>query len=134
MKILFTQDALFNAGAERSHLEILSRFSEEVDVGFVYFYPKHDLRKAYDRAGIRLFFLDIPESYHFILAVRKLVKLIRQEKPNLLVSSLWRADIITRIASWITGVPLIGTLVNDSYAPIAWTDKKGIKYKIVYWL
>ncbi|MCR9082279.1 MAG: glycosyltransferase, partial [Cyclobacteriaceae bacterium] len=134
MKIIFTQDALVNAGAERSHLEILSRFSEEVDVGFVYFYPKHDLKEAYERAGIRLFFLDIPESYHFVLAVRKFVKLIRHEKPDLLVSSLWRADIITRIASWITGVPLVGTLVNDSYAPIAWTDKKGIKYKIVYWL
>ncbi|MBY5950843.1 glycosyltransferase [Algoriphagus marincola] len=134
MKLLFTQDALVNAGAERSHLEILSRFSEEVDVGFVYFYPKHDLREAYERAGFRLFFLDIPESYHFGLAVRRLIKLIRHEKPDLLVSSLWRADIITRIASWITGVPLVGTLVNDSYAPIAWTDKKGLKYKIVYWL
>lgn len=134
MKLLFTQDALVNAGAERSHLEILSRFSEEVDMGFVYFYPKHELREAYERAGIRLFFLDIPESYHFVLAIRRLVRLIRQEKPDLLVSSLWRADIITRIASWITGVHLVGTLVNDSYAPIAWTDKKGLKYKIVYWL
>lgn len=134
MKLLFTQDALVNAGAERSHLEILSRFSEEIDVGFVYFYPKHDLKEAYERAGIRLFFLDIPESYHFPLAIFRLVKLIRTEKPDLLVSCLWRADIITRIASWITSVPLVGTLVNDSYAPIAWTDKKGLKYKIVYWL
>ena len=28
----------------------------------------------------------------------------------------------------------MGTLVNDSYSPIAWTDKKGLKYKLVYWL
>jgi glycosyltransferase involved in cell wall biosynthesis len=134
LKILFTQDALVNAGAERSHLEILSRFSSEVDVGFVYFYPKHELKEAYEGAGIRLFFLDIPESYHFPLAIFRLVKLIRTEKPDLLISSLWRADMITRIASLITGVPLVGTLVNDSYAPIAWTDKKGMKYKLIYWL
>ncbi|NVJ86817.1 MAG: glycosyltransferase [Algoriphagus sp.] len=134
MKLLFTQDALVNAGAERSHLEILSSFSKDVDVGFVYFYPKHDLKDAYERAGFRLFFLDIPESYHFHLAIYRLVQLIKKEKPDLLVSSLWRADIITRIASKITRVPLVGTLVNDSYAPIAWTDKKGIKYKLVYWL
>jgi glycosyltransferase involved in cell wall biosynthesis len=134
LKLLFTQDALVNAGAERSHLDILSRFSKEVDVGFVYFYPKHDLKEAYERAGIRLFFLDIPESYHFPLAIYRLVRLIRTEKPDLLVSSLWRADITTRIASLITGVPLIGTLVNDSYSPLAWTDKKGLKYKLVYWL
>lgn len=134
LKLLFTQDALVNAGAERSHLEILSRFSSEVDVGFVYFYPKHELKEAYERAGIRLFFLDIPESYHFPLAVTRLVKLIRTEKPDLLVSSLWRADIITRMASWITGVPLVGTLVNDSYSPMAWKDKQGLKYRLVYWL
>lgn len=134
MKLIFTQDTLGNGGAERSHLEILSRFSKEVDVGFVYFYPKHDLKPEYERAGIRLFFLEIPETYHFHLAIYRLVRLIKKEKPDLLVSSLWRADIITRIASWVTGVPLVGTFVNDSYAPIAWTDKKGLKYKVVYWL
>lgn len=134
MKLLFTQDALVNAGAERSHLEILSRFSKATEVVFVYFYPKHDLRNDYEKAGIRLIFLDIPESYHLPLAVRRMVALIREEKPDLLVSCLWRADIITRIASWITGVPLVGTLVNDSYSPLAWKDKKGLKHKLVYWL
>lgn len=134
MKILFTQDALVNAGAERSHLEILSRFSRETEVALVYFYPKHELKEEYERAGIRLFFLNIPETYHFPLAVSRLVRLIRKEKPDLLISSLWRADIITRIASLLTDIPLVGTLVNDSYSPIAWTDKKGLKYKLVYWL
>ena len=134
MKILFTQDALVNAGAERSHLEILSRFSSDIEVALVYFYPKHELKEAYEKAGVRLIFLEIPESYHFGLAISRLVKLIRIEKPDLLISSLYRADQITRIASLITRVPLVGTLVNDSYAPLAWKDKKGLKYKIVYWL
>lgn len=134
MKLLFTQDTLGNAGAERSHLEILSRISKDIDLGFVYFYPKHDLKEDYERAGIRLFFLDISESYHFPLAISRLVKLIRHEKPDLLISSLWRADIITRIASGITGVPLVGTLVNDSYGPMAWKDKQDFKYKLVYLL
>jgi glycosyltransferase involved in cell wall biosynthesis len=134
LKLLFTQDALVNAGAERSHLEILSRFSEQTEVSLAYFYPKHELKKEYEKAGIRLIFLDIPESYHFPLAVSRLVKLIKAEKPDLLVSCLWRADQITRIASWITDVPLVGTLVNDSYSPLAWKDKKGLKYKIVHWL
>lgn len=134
MKLLFTQDALVNAGAERSHLEILSRFSKEVDVGFVYFYPKHELKEAYERAGIRLIFLDIPETYHFPLAISQLIKVIESEKPDLLISCLWRADLITRVSSFLTGVPLVGTLVNDSYGSFAWKDKKGLKYKGVYWL
>ena len=123
-----------NAGAERSHLEILSRFSQDTEVALVYFYPKQELKREYEEAGVRLIFLDIPEAYHFPLAVSRLVRLIRTEKPDLLISCLWRADIITRIASWITGVPLFGTLVNDSYSPMAWKDKKGLKYKVVYWL
>jgi glycosyltransferase involved in cell wall biosynthesis len=134
LKLLFTQDALVNAGAERSHLEILSRFSEQTEVSFVYFYPKHELKEEYEKAGIRVIFFDIPESYHFPLAISRLVKLIKAEKPDLLVSCLWRADQITRIASWITDVPLVGTLVNDSYSPLAWKDKKELKYKIVHWL
>ncbi len=134
MKILFTQDALVNAGAERSHLEILSRFSSDMEVGFVYFYPKHDLKEAYQDAGICLHFLDIPESYSFGTAISRLVRLIRKEKPDLLVSSLYRADIITRFAALITGVPLVGTLVNDSYGPFARKEKPGLKYQLVYLL
>ncbi|SIN80740.1 glycosyltransferase family 4 protein [Algoriphagus halophilus] len=134
MKLLFTQDALINAGTERSNLELLSRFSKDFDTSLVYFYPRNELKGEYQRAGIRLFFLDIPEKYHLILGIRRLVSLIHKEKPDLLVSSLWRADIITRLASWITGVPLVGTLVNDSYSKLAWKDKSGIKHQIVYWL
>jgi glycosyltransferase involved in cell wall biosynthesis len=134
LKLLFTQDALVNAGAERSHLEILSRFSPDTEAAMVYFYPKQELKSEYEKAGVRLIFLDIPETYHFPLAISRLVRLIRTEKPDLLISCLWRADIITRMASVLTGVPLIGTLVNDSYSPIAWKDKKGLKYKVVYWL
>lgn len=134
MKLLFIQDALNHGGAERSHLEILSRFSEEVDVGLVYFYAKHHLKDEYERAGIQLFFLNIPESYNFHTAIYRLIRLIRQEKPDLLVSCLWRADIISRMASRITGVPLVGTLVNDSYSPLAWKTKRGFKHRLVYWL
>lgn len=134
MKFLFVQDALNSGGAERSHLEILSRFSGEVNVGLAYFYPKHHLKSDYERAGIQLFFLNIPESYNFHTAIYRLVRLIRQEKPDLLVSCLWRADIISRLASFITGVHLVGTLVNDGYAPLAWKAKIGFRHKLVYWL
>lgn len=134
MKILFTQDTLGSAGAERSHLDILSRFSADTESCFVYFYPKHDLKGEYERAGLRLYFLDIPETYNFHLAISRLVKLIHREKPDLLISCLWRADIISRFASIITGVPLVGTLVNDTYSPIALSEKNGLKYKIVYWI
>ncbi|MCS5489030.1 glycosyltransferase family 4 protein [Algoriphagus limi] len=134
MKILFTQDALINAGTERSNFELISRFSSDLEVALVYFYPHHELKEVYDRAGIRLFFLNIPERYHLLKGTWRLIQLIRKEKPDLVVSSLWRADIMSRLACWFTNTPLVGTLVNDSYAPLAWKDKKGWKHQVVYWL
>ncbi|TFV97267.1 glycosyltransferase [Algoriphagus kandeliae] len=134
MKTLFTQDALINAGTERSNFELISRFSSDLEVSVVYFYPHHELKEVYERAGIRLFFLNIPERYHLLKGTWRLIQLIRKEKPDLVVSSLWRADIMSRFACWFTNTPLVGTLVNDSYAPLAWKDKQGWKHRVVYWL
>ncbi|TXE02401.1 glycosyltransferase [Algoriphagus aquimarinus] len=134
MKILFTQDALINAGAEKSHMELISRFSPEIKAELVYFYPRHDLKEDFANAGVKTHFLDIPETYHFPLAIWRLIKLINKHKPDLLISCLWRADIISRIASVFTGVQLVGTLVNDSYGTFSMQDKKGLKHKFVFWL
>jgi hypothetical protein len=115
LKLLFTQDALVNAGAERSHLEILSRFSEQTEVSLVYFYPKHELKEEYEKAGIRLIFLDIPESYHFGLAISRLVKLIRIEKPDLLVLNdhlLLQPFYVRRVGSLQTWSRLLAYLEN----------------------
>lgn len=134
LKILFLQDALINAGAEKSHLELISRFSPEIKAELVYFYPRHDLKEDFAKAGVKTHFLDIPETYHFPLAIWRLIKLINKHKPDLLISCLWRADIISRIASVFTGVQLVGTLVNDSYGTFSMQDKKGLKHKFVFWL
>ncbi|MFC4873591.1 glycosyltransferase family 4 protein [Negadavirga shengliensis] len=133
-KLILIQDTLANAGAEKSHLEIFSRLAVDIEMVLVYFYPNHDLMEAYQQAGIRTVFFDIRKKYGLFLGARRLIRLIRKEKPDLLISCLWRSDIIARMASFWTGVPLVGTLVNDSYGEYAWKEKKGLKHKLVFWL
>ena len=82
MKILFTLDTLANAGAEKSTLEILSHFSNDTQVKVIYFYPGFDLKADFEKAGIPLHFADLKGKRSFIEGVRRLCKIIREEKPK----------------------------------------------------
>ncbi|WP_026947197.1 glycosyltransferase family 4 protein [Algoriphagus marincola] len=115
MKILFIQDTLINAGTEKSLLQILPLVSTNLSFRVVYFYPRHDLKYLYEEAKVPLVFLDLKGKYDFLSGIRKLGKLVKDEKPDLLVSSLLRSNLISRIVSLKTKVPLIGTFVSDSY-------------------
>ncbi len=127
MKILFTLDTLANAGAEKSTLEILSHFSNDTQVKVIYFYPGFDLKADFEKAGIPLHFADLKGKRSFIEGVRRLCKIIREEKPDLVVSSIMRADLISRVAGLITGTKIIGTLLSDSYGEMRIKEKKDQK-------
>ena len=128
MKVLFTMDALINAGTERSVLDLAKHFSADIDVHLAYFYPRHDLKSDYEAAGIQLHFMDLSSKYSFVQGVRKLSELIKKEKPQLIVSSLMRANLISRMAAQINGVPIMGTFVNDSYGPLRIAEHKQKSY------
>ncbi len=137
MKVLFTMDALINAGTERSVLDLAKHFSSDVEVHLAYFYPRHDLKVDYEEAGIQLHFMDLPGKYSFIQGISKLNRLIKKEKPQLIVSSLMRANLVSRIAAKINGVPIIGTFVNDSYGELRIAEHKQKsywKFKVFWWL
>lgn len=118
MKVLFTLDTLANGGTEKSTLDIIRHFSKDTDARVVTFYPGDDLRQDYIQAGIPLIDLHLTGKRSFTTGIRKLIRLIRQEKPDLIVSSILRANLISRIACLITRTPLVGTFVNDSYGDI----------------
>jgi len=102
-------------GTETSTLELIKRFDSSIEVTVCYFYPKHDLLTSYRAAGIKVRFLELKGRYSFLTGIRMLLQLIQREQPDVLVTSLYRASIISRIASFITGIPLVDTMVNDSY-------------------
>ncbi len=116
LKVFFTVDALINAGTEKSILDIVSHFSIDVQVTVIYFYPRHELKDAYEAAGIQLIYLDLKGKKDFKSGIQKLTALIKTEKPDIVVSSILRANIISRIACKRTKTKLVGTFVSDSYS------------------
>ncbi|MFC3880924.1 glycosyltransferase family 4 protein [Algoriphagus namhaensis] len=123
MKVFFTQDTLINAGTEKSLLFTIPYFSKEISCTVIYLYSRHDLKEAYEKAGIPVIFLNLEGKYGFLSGYKKLSKLLREETPDLVVSSLFRANILSRFVCKSLSIPLIGTLVSDSYSEIVLKKK-----------
>ena len=132
MKVFFTLDTLSIGGTESSTLDILSHFSADTEVKVIYFYDGHELKEAYQKAGIPLHFVGLKTRKSFFQGIKHLIKIIRTEKPDIVVSSIARADLISRIACFITRTPIIGTFVNDSYGDIRVEEHKKRKTYIKF--
>ena len=135
MKVLFTIDSLFGGGTESSTLKMLYAFHADMDVTVCYFYGKHDLRNEFLEAPCKLVFMDLNGNYSFMQGIWQLIKLIRKEKYDAIVTSLYRASIMSRIAGFLTATPVIDTFVNESYGLTKRKEFPGmhiIKYYIVY--
>jgi glycosyltransferase involved in cell wall biosynthesis len=133
LKILFTIDSLGSGGAEASTLELINHFSPTVNVTVSYFYNQHDLRPEYKQAPCRLIYLGLKGRYSFCQGIAKLSRLIGQEQFDLVVTSLYRASIISRIACLLSGVPLIDTMVIESYGKERRKEFKGFRI-IKFWM
>ena len=118
MKVFFTLDSLSNAGTEKSTLDLISNFTPAIQAKVIFFYPGEHLRKAYEKAGISVLFLDASGRMSILRGIRRLRNLINKEKPDIVVSSILRANLISRIACKLTGTTLVGTFVSDSYSVV----------------
>jgi glycosyltransferase involved in cell wall biosynthesis len=137
MKIIFTLDTLGNSGTEKSTLDIISHFSKEMEVKVVTFYNGNDLLLAYKNKGIDVYEMNLPAGTSWRKAVKPLIAYLKKEKPNLVVSSILRANLISRKACATTNIPLVGTFVSDSYSKIrlqSFTWKRRILFMYYYWL
>ncbi len=115
MKVMFTIDSLAQGGTEQSLAELIPHLGKDIEVFVVYFYNTHTLRETFLKLPCRLFYLEIAEKYGFSQAVVKLTEIVRLEKPDVVVGSLYRSLIISRLVCWYTGIPMVDTFVNERY-------------------
>ena len=117
LKILYVIDTLEQGGAERSLLEIVSRMDHARFRPMVcQVYEGSALRAQFEAAGVQVQQLGIGAKYGFVTAVRRLTELVRQERPDLIHTSLFRASQIGRIAAWRTGTPVVSSWTNTPYS------------------
>lgn len=137
MKVLFTIDTLQQGGAEQSIANIIKHFSEEVEVTVLYFYTKSDLLPIYQKLNCKIISLGLTGKYEWRKAISEMKKVLHDVQPDIVVSSLYRSNIISRIACRSCGVKLAGTFVDDSYSRERRATFKGIgllKYQLTWLL
>lgn len=115
MKVLFAIDSLQQGGAEQSIAHIIRHFSKETQVSLLYFYPKSDLLSTYKDLGCSIFSMNLKGKYDFVKGISGMKKVLDEVKPDIVVTSLYRSNIISRIACKQKGIKLVGTFVDDSY-------------------
>lgn len=114
VKVLFVIDTLEVGGAERSLLEMIP-FFVDIEAVVCHLYRGHALKAEYERLGVTTYSLDLPGPYNFMSGIRALRKLIRQEKPHLVNSTLLRSTLIGRVACRMEKTIHVSTIVSDSY-------------------
>ena len=115
MKVVFTIDSLAQGGTEQSIAELIAHFNQNIEIIVVYFYDSHQLRETYESLNCKLVYLGISDKYGFYKSVKLFYSLVMSEKPDVVVSSLYRSLIISRFVCWWTKIPLVGTFVNERY-------------------
>lgn len=113
-KILYILDTFETGGAEKSLLDIAVQ-NKAVESVFVTLYKGNQLAEAAQLAGIKVISLNRPEKYAFGKIVQQLKPIIQSEKPDLIHATLFRSDIVSRRLKRFIKVPLVSSLVNNSY-------------------
>ena len=114
-KILFLIDSLAVGGAEISILEVIKNLQQCSSVVCVVYQGEHSLKAEFEAAGAKLYFFDIKKRFGFGEGVRELRKILKMEKPNLVHTTLFKSEIIGRIAVPSSKIPLVGSLISDTY-------------------
>jgi glycosyltransferase involved in cell wall biosynthesis len=133
MKVLFVIDTINGSGAERSLVEISQHFTNYTPV-FVHLYKGDQLKSNLEDAGIKVYSLDIPGPRNFSKAAKELEKIYQKEQPDIIHSTLFRSDAVTRKLKSKYDIPLISSFVNNSYNKLRFQNQPlsmQIKLKLV---
>lgn len=115
-RILYFIDSLAVGGAERSLVDFAREFRAlGVDLHVAYLRPRAPLANELESAGARLH--PIPGPQRRISWIRQARRLLRELQPDVIHTSLFEADIVGRIASTFTDVPVVSSFVTESWGP-----------------
>lgn len=111
--ILYLIDTLQTGGAEKSLLEITSRFQRFTPIFVTLFAGKHDLLPEYKSAGIKVIRLGFPVSNRFGEMASKVDKLVQEHQAVIVHSSIFRSDMVARNLK--SKVKIVNSLINNNY-------------------
>ena len=116
MKVLYIIDSLEGYGAEKSIVQLALNFKEITPV-FFHLFKGDKLKGKLEKEGITVYSLNLSSKTSEIKnALKLLIPIIQSEKPVIIHSTLFRADIVARKLKVIfPHIFLVGSLVSNSY-------------------
>jgi glycosyltransferase involved in cell wall biosynthesis len=131
-KVLFVIDTLQTGGAEESLFNNLIRF-KHIEPVVCHLYAGDLLKPRFTSKGITVHSVALKKKFGFRPAYKLLKQIVQQEQPQLLVAYLTRSELVTRLVSRFTNVPVIGTFVSDLYASsynlaLSWKAKAAVSF------
>lgn len=114
MKILFVITGLFPGGAEKIVLETIRNLRKQGhETAAVSLQPEpdagqHAIASELQSLGVRLYFLNFSLRHPFRFF--RLIRIIREEKPDVVHSHLIHANLLTRAARLFCRFPLVNTI------------------------
>lgn len=114
-KIIFLIDTLQTGGAEKSLLDITSRFKKYKPV-FIQLFEGDELKPLFEAQEVQVLSMNLSPSYKFQAIAKHILPYVEQIQPVLLHSTLFRSDMVSRELKKMTGLPLINSFVNNSYS------------------
>ncbi|MDH3191049.1 MAG: glycosyltransferase [Acidimicrobiia bacterium] len=111
---VFVINSLLPGGAERSLIELLPRLMKTDVRPIVYclYRPEISIEDEARSLGLDVRHLD---ATRFVGRVRELRRAIKAEAPSLIHTTLFDSDMVGRLATIGTGVPVVTTLANATY-------------------
>jgi glycosyltransferase involved in cell wall biosynthesis len=129
VRLLYVIDSLVPAGAERSLEALAPHYAARgVRLDVAYLHERAGLQRELEDAGARLFSLAGRGGRAGWLA--RTVALVRRLRPDLVHTTLFEADVTGRAAARLAGVPVVSSLVNETYGPAHLGDPQLRRWKV----
>lgn len=123
MRVLSVIDSLGPGGAERSLLEMvpgLEKRGTTVEVALLK-KVEPNLDTTADDLGVEVRLIP---GQRRLARIWHLRRLLRDRDYDLVHTTLFEADIISRFAAWRTDIPVVSSIVNTRYDPVRFSDPK----------
>ena len=114
MRILYVIDSLAAGGAERSLAAMAPQYATHgMELSVAYLHERPGVQAELDLAGIPRFYLS--GSGRRLGWAREIHRLIAAIRPDVVHTTLFEADAAGRAAAWLSGVPVVSSIVNVAY-------------------
>lgn len=128
VRVLYLIDTLEIGGTEKSLLSTLPRY-RRTECMVAHLFAGDRLRRDFEANGIPIRSLVTDGRLSPVRTLGMILDVIGAYQPDIIHSSLFRANQYARMAGRMTGIPVVNSLVNDSYATIRYSrmDKRAAR-------